>query len=64
MVTCFKPTGISESTDRTLTDYFHFGIIFPGLVLAAAGVVTLLVGAYIFGLLLSAFGTAYFWMEE
>jgi hypothetical protein len=64
VIAYFKPTARGESTDRTPIDYFHFGIIFLGIILGAAGVIALSLGMFVFGLLLVASGVAYFIMEE
>ena len=53
-----------ESTERKSTDYFHFGVMFLGFLIGAAGVVTLSRGATLCGLVLIAFGLAYFLLEN
>jgi hypothetical protein len=52
-----------ESTTRDAKDCFHFAITFFGIIIAAAGVVTVSVGAAICGLILIAFGLTYFLVE-
>jgi hypothetical protein len=52
--------GAVESTIRGPKDYFHFGIIFFGVIFVAGGVVTVSVRAVILGLALIALGMAYF----
>lgn len=49
-----------ESTTRGPRDYFHFGVIFLGALIAISGVVTVSVRAAVCGLVLIAFGMAYF----
>lgn len=49
-----------ESTTRGPKDYFHFGAIFLGTLIALAGVVTVSLRAAICGIVLVAFGMAYF----
>jgi hypothetical protein len=53
-----------ESTDRGPTDYFHFGVTCLGVLIHVAGVVTLTECAAIIGLVLAAFGRAYFLMHQ
>jgi len=61
---CKPPSGINESNDRSSLDYLHFAAGFAGLIIVAAGVVTLSLGIFVFGALLVSFGMAFFWMEE
>ncbi|HEY2083713.1 MAG TPA: hypothetical protein VGI88_13095 [Verrucomicrobiae bacterium] len=53
-----------ESTDRRPTDYFHFGVTCLGVIIHVAGVVTTSLAAAICGLVLIAFGLAYFVMQD
>lgn len=53
-----------ESTDRRPTDYFHFGVTCLGVIIAIAGVVTTSIPTAICGLVLIAFGLAYFVMQS
>jgi hypothetical protein len=53
-----------ESTTRDAKVCFHFAITFFGIIIAAAGVVTVSVGGAICGFILIAFGLAYFPMES
>ena len=52
-----------ESTTRGPKDYFHFGITFFGIIIAAAGVITVSVAGAICGLVLIALGMAYFLVD-
>ena len=54
----------ADSTERRPTDYFHFGVTFLGVIIGIAGVVTLTVATAICGLVLIAFGMAYFLVES
>ena len=49
-----------ESTTRGPIDFFHFGIIFLGILFMLGGVVTTAVWVVILGLVLIALGMAYF----
>jgi hypothetical protein len=53
-----------ESTSRGPTDYFHFGVTCLGAIIGIAGVVTVTVPTVICGLVLIAFGLAYFLMHS
>ena len=56
--------NIVESTDRRAKDYFHFGITSFGVVVAIVGVVIVSWKTVAFGLVLAAFGLAYFALED
>lgn len=49
-----------ESTTRGLKDYFHFGIIFLGILFMLGGVVMSTVWVVVLGFVLIAMGMAYF----
>lgn len=49
-----------ESTTRGPKDFFHFGIIFLGVLFAISGVVITSIRIAILGLVLIAFGMAFF----
>lgn len=53
-----------DSTSRGPLDYFHFAVAFFGLILTVAGVITTSPGFAIFGVLVLAFGLAYFLMQN
>lgn len=53
-----------ESTSRRLTDYFHFGITFFGIIIAIGGVVTVSIPATVCGSVLITLGMAYFLVEN
>lgn len=53
-----------ESTTRTPVDYFFFGLMFWGSIIAAAGVVTVTAGVAILGFLLVAIATGYLLLTE
>jgi hypothetical protein len=53
-----------ESTDRRPTDYFHFGLMFFGLIIGIAGVITTTAAAAICGVLMLLLGVAYFLLED
>jgi hypothetical protein len=53
-----------ESTDRKPTDYFFFGLMFWGSIIATAGVVTVTCGVAVLGLLLMAIATGYLLLTE
>jgi len=55
--------SILESTTRRPKDYFHFGLTFFGLIIAAGGVITVSIAGAICGLVLIAMGMAYFLIE-
>lgn len=52
-----------ESTDRGPIDCFHFGAVFVGVILTAAGIIGTSVGLTIVGMLVLALGIAYFLLE-
>jgi hypothetical protein len=49
-----------ESTDRVPLDYFSFGVTCLGVIIGISGVITTSLPAAICGLVLIAFGLAYF----
>jgi hypothetical protein len=49
-----------DSTTRGPIDYFHFAVVFAGVILLAAGVVTVAAGMAAIGFLLEVYGMAYF----
>lgn len=53
-----------ESTTRRPTDYFHFGAIFFGIILGAAGIVTTSVAVSLCALALIGLGMAYFLVND
>jgi hypothetical protein len=53
-----------ESSDRRAKDYFHFGLTAFGVILAAAGVVIVSWRTVVCGVVLIAFGLAYFGLED
>jgi hypothetical protein len=56
--------SVVESTSRGPKDYFHFGITFFGLIIGIGGVITVSITGTICGLVLVAFGMAYFLVEN
>jgi hypothetical protein len=53
-----------ESTSRGPTDCFHFAITCLGAIIGIAGVITTTMATSICGLVLIAFGLAYFLMQS
>jgi hypothetical protein len=53
-----------ESTDRGPMDYFHFGVACLGMLIHVAGIVTTTEWAAMIGLVLVAFGLAYFLLHQ
>lgn len=50
----------SESTTRSPLDFGHFAVTWFGLIIGAAGILTLSIAAMIFGGVLIGLGLAYF----
>ena len=53
-----------DSTDRRAKDYFHFGLTAFGIILGVAGLVIVSWRTVACGLVLIAFGLAYFGLED
>jgi hypothetical protein len=53
-----------DSTNRTPKDYFHFGLMALGEIFCAAGIVIVSWRTVVCGLVLLAFGMAYFALED
>ena len=53
-----------DSTDRRPLDYFSFGLMAAGELIAAAGVVTLHPVVFILGGVMIAFGLIYFFLLD
>lgn len=53
-----------ESTTRKARDFFHFGLVFFGFIIAGGGVVMLSVGVSLLGALLLAAGLAFFLLQK
>ena len=53
-----------ESTTRGAKDYFHFGLTGLGIVIAVIGVVIVSWRTVVCGLVLIAFGLAYFGLQD
>jgi hypothetical protein len=53
-----------ESTDRKAKDYFHFGLVFGGLIIAVAGVVLTSAITGIVGTFLVALDSAFFLLKN
>lgn len=49
-----------DSTDRNPRDFFHFGLVFFGIILGAAGLVTTCAPVWVAAFVLQAVGVAYF----
>jgi hypothetical protein len=53
-----------ESTNRRSKDYFHFGLTALGAIVCVIGVVIVSSRTVVCGLVLAAFGLAYFAVED